>query len=307
MIKRLVSGLRAVAYLRRMFLFLAIMRCDALTHAQTSPPTVTVQPRNPSVSLGANVTFRATASGTLPLMYQWRFNDVALAGATNSTLTLSNISLAVGGGYVVAVTNVDGAATSSVATLNVDSTFTKITTGLIATEGGDSSGCAWGDFDNDGWPDLFVGNGTTRNFLYRNNCDGTFTKLTNALPAEARYGGSWADYDNDGWLDLFAASPNENSLYRNQRDGRFVKVNPFAGSVSANSWSGSWADYDRDGWIDLSISNGGGNNNVLLHNNGDGTFTRITTGRIVLDGGATIGATWQDYDRDGWPDLYAAN
>src|SRR6185369_13126799 len=72
MIKRLVPGPRAVAHLGRVLLFLAILRLETLTHAQTSPPAVTVQPRNPSVSLGANVTFRATASGAPPLMYQWR-------------------------------------------------------------------------------------------------------------------------------------------------------------------------------------------------------------------------------------------
>jgi hypothetical protein len=192
--------------------------------------------------------------------------------------------------------------------LTVDPTFTKITTGLIATDGGDSSGCAWGDFDNDGFPDLFVGNGGTKNFLYHNNGDGTFTKLTNAAPAlNNGFGGSWADFDNDGWLDLFVANRSANYLYRNNSDGTFTKVAPFAGATGATSWSGSWGDYDRDGWADLFISNGGGNNNVLLHNNGDGTFTKITGARIVSDGGASIGAAWQDYDGDGWPDLFVAN
>ncbi|HEV8544280.1 MAG TPA: VCBS repeat-containing protein, partial [Verrucomicrobiae bacterium] len=191
---------------------------------------------------------------------------------------------------------------------NQSVTFTRITFGSIATDGGDSSGCAWGDFDGDGYPDLFVGNGGTKNFLYRNNGDGTFAKLMNSAPASiSGYGGSWADYDNDGRLDLFVANLGSNYLYRNNGDGTFTKVTPFAGATGANSWSGSWGDYDRDGWIDLFISNGGGNNNALLHNNGDGTFTKITVGRIVKDGGATIGAAWQDYDGDGWPDLYAAN
>ena len=291
-----------------MLIGLGMIRFASPLHSQTTPPTVSIAPRNPSVSLGAILTFRATASGTPPFTYLWRFNDAPLEGATNSTLVLTNIALHHVGAYTVIASNVNGTATSNAATLDVDPTFTKVTTGLIATEGGDSSGCAWGDFDNDGWADLFVGNGTSRSFLYRNNRDGTFVKLTNAVPAtEGRYGGSWADYDNDGWLDLFGASPGGNSLYRNRGDSTFAKITPFAGSSSANSWSGSWSDYDRDGWLDLYISNGAGNNDALLRNNRDGTFTRIAEGRIVRDGGTTIGATWQDYNRDSWPDLYAAN
>jgi hypothetical protein len=276
--------------------------------AQTAPPAITVQPRSQSVSLGANVTFRVSATGTPPLSFQWLWNSTPAEAATTNTLALTNVNLAQAGDYIAIVSNAGGAVTSGVAVLTVDPTFTKITTGLIATDGGDSSGCAWGDFDNDGFPDLFVGNGGTKNFLYHNNGDGTFTKLTNAAPAlNNGFGGSWADFDNDGWLDLFVANRSANYLYRNNSDGTFTKVAPFAGATGATSWSGSWGDYDRDGWADLFISNGGGNNNVLLHNNGDGTFTKITGARIVSDGGASIGAAWQDYDGDGWPDLFVAN
>jgi hypothetical protein len=221
---------------------------------------------------------------------------------------LTGVTVEQAGRYDVLAANDSGSVTSAVAVLTVDPAFTKITTGLIATDGGDSSGAAWGDFDNDGFPDLFVGNGGTKNFLYRNNGDGTFAKLTNAAPALVNgYGGSWGDYDNDGNLDLFVADQGINYLYHNNGDGTFTKVLSFAGATGRTSWSGSWGDYDRAGWLDLFISNGAGNNNMLLHNNGDGTFTRITTGAIVNDGGTSIGAVWQDYDGDGWPDLYVAN
>ncbi len=276
--------------------------------AQTVSPTITLQPRSQSVSLGANVAFRVTAAGTPPLSFQWLWNNAPAEAATNSTLALTNLALTQAGAYCAIVSNDGGSATSTVAVLTVDPTFTKIMSGLIATEGGDSSGCAWGDFDNDGFPDLFVGNGSTRNFLYRNNRDGTFTKQPIAAPAlDSGFGGSWGDFNNDGWLDLFVANRSANYLYRNNGDGTFTKVTAFAGATGATSWSGSWGDYDRDGWLDLFISNGGGNNNVLLRNNGDGTFTRITAARIVGDGGTSIGAAWQDYDSDGWPDLFVAN
>src|SRR5262245_54913378 len=112
MITRLVRGSRAATRLRFALLCLALGHLEAFTHAQTNPPTVSVLPRNPSVSLGAKVTFRATASGSLPISYQWRFNDVALQDATNNMLILSNITVPLDGSYTVEVTNVDGAATS---------------------------------------------------------------------------------------------------------------------------------------------------------------------------------------------------
>src|SRR6266480_2509730 len=208
-----------VQFIVALFLLLSCLPGECAL-AQTIPPAIASQPRSQSVSLGASVTFRVTATGTPPLSFQWLWNNRPAEAVTNSTFALTNIVLAQAGGYSVVVSNDGGAVTSAVAVLTVDPTFTKITTGLIATDGGDSSGCAWGDFDNDGFPDLFVGNGGTKNFLYHNNGDGTFTKLTDAAPAlNSGFGGSWADFDNDGWLDLFVANRSANYLYRNNGDG----------------------------------------------------------------------------------------
>jgi hypothetical protein len=288
--------------MRTLCLLLFALPCLAQT-----PPTISTQPRSQSASLGATVTFRVTASGTAPLNYQWHFKTADIEGAKTNSLVLSNLTVAHAGEYFVTITNSAGFTNSAIAVLTVDTNFIKITAGFFATDGGDSSGCAWGDIDNDGFPELFVGNGSTPNYLYHNNRDGTFTKMTNAPTKDTGYGGSWADYDNDGYLDLFIGANSANRLYHNNGDGTFTRVTNFPVPTGTVSWSGSWGDYDRDGWVDLFISNGGGNNNFLLHNNRNGTFTKITAGRIVSDGGASIGATWQDYDNDGWPDLYVAN
>src|SRR5215471_7423050 len=190
------SRVSGIAILARSFQALLLLMSYA--QAQTLAPTITSQPRNQSVSLGANVTFLVTATGTAPLTYQWLWNQDVIETATNASYILTNITVSKAGSYSVIVSNSAGSATSAAAILTVDTAFTKITLGLIATEGGDSSGCAWGDFDNDGFPDLFVANGTTRNFLYHNKGDGTFEKLTNAVPArDSGYGASWGDFDND--------------------------------------------------------------------------------------------------------------
>ena len=172
-------------------------------------PTITSQPTDISVILGANVINQVTAAGTEALTYLWHLNAVALAGATNRSLVLTNIQLAHAGNYSVVVSDSSGSVTSRVATVTLDSTFTKITTGSIVNDCGQSWGCGWGDYDNDGFIDVVVGT-TGHSFLYRNNGDGSFTKISNSPIVTAQSNGSepiWGDYDNDGFLDLFISDP----------------------------------------------------------------------------------------------------
>ena len=102
------------------------------------------------------------------------------------------------------------------------------------------------------------------NFLFQNNGDGTFTKITDGAVVTDSYGFgcAWADYDNDGWLDLF---------------------------------------------VNRGVSGGVGKDNAIYHNNGDGTFTPVTEGSLVHDGGQGKGCAWGDYDNDGFQDLFVAN
>jgi hypothetical protein len=285
-----------------------------IARATDTPPSILVQPRNQSVSLGADVTFRVTASGGSSAAFQWQHNQTILLDATNSILVLTNVQMVDAGDYVAIASNGFGSATSQVATLNIDPAFTKITFGPVVNDRGDSTGVAWADYDADGNLDFFMSNfGSPLNFLYHNNGDGSFTRIMTgeiATDDTNSEGCAWGDYDNDGDLDLFVAvGLNGNDLlYRNNGDGTFTKITTGSLVTSGGSSRGcAWGDYDNDGYIDLFVSNERGQNNFLFHNNGDGTFTKIISGKIVTDHGFSTGCAWGDYDNDGYLDLFVPN
>ena len=223
---------------------------------------------------------------------------------------------------------------------------------LLETTG---CGVAFYDYDNDGWLDIFLVNGTRlegfpagsqpTSHLFRNNRDGTFTDVT--LKAGVAHSG-WGqgccigDYDNDGWDDLFVTYFGKNVLYHNNGDGTFTDVSEKAG-VAGNGkrWNTGCAfvDYDRDGKLDLFVANyidmdlatapvpeSGpclyksvmvacgppglqGGKNILYHNNGDGTFTDVSEAAGILGANGTygLGVLTADFDNDGWPDIYVAD
>lgn len=190
--------------------------------------------------------------------------------------------------------------------------FTKITSGNIVNDGGNSGGCTWLDYDRDGWLDLFVTNKNNENdFLYKNNGNGTFTKITGGSIVNDGLndrGCSAGDYNNDGWTDILIICYQGQSdrLYKNNGDGTFsltLGVIP-----NDNDWGSgsSFADYDNDGWLDIFITNNN-SNNILYHNNGNNTFTRIINGPGGESGPLSYGCTWADYDNDGFLDLYVSN
>lgn len=193
-----------------------------------------------------------------------------------------------------------------------DGTFAQATDSGITVVPDQCYGAAWGDYDNDGWLDLIILNTWQCNYLFHNNGNGTFSRVTTGLVVTepgAAVGCAWGDYDNDGWLDLFVAcgGGQNNRLYHNNRDGTFTRIS--AGEIvndGGESQSCDWGDYDNDGWLDLFVANRLGNN-FLYHNNGNGTFTKITEGSIVSDGGESNGCAWADFDNDGWLDLVVSN
>jgi hypothetical protein len=290
------------------------------TASGSAQPIITKQPAPLSVSLGANVMNLVTATGTLPLTYQWRLNELALMNATNRTLVFTNVQLTHAGGYSVVVSDTTGSVTSQVATLTVDATFTKINAGEIVNDLANSWGGTWADYNNDDYLDLFVGNNGQNNSLYRNNRDGTFTKMTTSNvgtivnTSGINSGeGNWGDYDNDGHLDLFVATYGNDRLYHNNGDGTFARVTTgVVVTTTGNSEIGQWGDFDNDGFIDLFVSNIGtfaptSDQNLLFQNKGDGTFVRITSGPPVNLARRWTGGGWTDYDNDGDLDLFAAN
>jgi len=194
---------------------------------------------------------------------------------------------------------------------NGDETFTKITTGDIVNDPGGFP--SWGDYDSDGDLDLVVGGGGY-NSLYKNIGNGIFNKITYGdIVWNDGNSPCWIDYDNDDDLDLFVANYGDNNcLYQNNGNGIFIKITTgeVVNDSGAFSSGSSWGDYDNDGDLDLFVANGGFDaveNNFLYTNNGDGSFTKITYGDIVNDGGQSNGSSWVDYDNDGDLDLYVTN
>ena len=226
---------------------------------------------------------------------------------------------------------------------NGDGTFTDTTlnAGLVPTENGKGLGVVWGDYDNDGYPDLSIANDTTPDMLYRNNGDGTFIDIALFVGvalgmkgvALGGMGVNFGDYNNDGWLDLvvtnFEADPN--GLFLNDKDGAFVDeayAAKFGGiGTPYVGWGVDFVDFDNDGYQDIFVANGHIYDNAeeihegvntfssyaqLNHcflNLRDGSFSEVSgkSGLGLLINKVSRGATFADYDNDGDLDILITN
>lgn len=209
-------------------------------------------------------------------------------------------------------------------------------------------GVAFIDYDNDGWPDIFIVNGTdwpgrpskhSTPKLYHNNHDGTFTDVTHKAGLDIEIFGmgvAVGDYDNDGYDDLFVTAMGQSHLFHNNGNGTFTDVTQKAGLMGPKEFSTSaaWVDYDRDGKLDLVVGNyvqwsiegdlyctlDGKSKSYctpesykgtavrLWHNRGDGTFEDVTKKAGLGDPTSkTLGVALMDYDNDGWPDILLSN
>jgi enediyne biosynthesis protein E4 len=223
---------------------------------------------------------------------------------------------------------------------------------IIETTG---TGVAIFDYDNDGWPDIFIVNGTmldapsgasaATNHLYHNNHDGTFTDVTGKaglVHSGWGQGVCVGDYDNDGYEDLYVTYYGKNVLYHNNGNGTFTDVSGKAGVAGNGKQWGSgcaFVDYDRDGKLDLMVATYVNfdvttapkpgeridclwkgvpvmcgprglpwDSNILYHNRGDGTFEDVTKKAHIdqTNGHYGMSVSTLDFDDDGWPDIYVA-
>lgn len=183
-------------------------------------------------------------------------------------------------------------------------------------------GQAWGDYDNDGWLDLYVTDTDGPNRLYKNNGDGTFSisHLTDtvSLPNLESTGVTFADYDNDGWKDIYVVSRGPNVLFRNLEGRGFDNITALAGvNDPLDGKSASWGDFDQDGYLDLYVTNWScypdcgrpmyGDSDHLYRNRGDGTFENVTVYLGAQTVGAGHAASFLDFDNDGDLDIYLVN
>ena len=188
-------------------------------------------------------------------------------------------------------------------------TFSRLINAGMPTADGPRN-IAWADYDNDGDLDFYVGDAafnTATDFkgdFYRNNGDKTFTRVPLDQLAD---GGVWADYDNDGFVDLFIVDSGQpTSVYRNNQNGTFSVV-PGMFNQGAD-WTLAFADIDNDRDLDLLQvgRNGDITRNNLWRNNGNSTFTEMTTSAVnTTNMGSARGASWADFDNDGDLDLFA--
>lgn len=195
--------------------------------------------------------------------------------------------------------------------------FTKVTTGPVVTDGGDSRSANLIDYDNDGNLDLFITNGPQGgqvDFLYKGNGDGTFTRITGqdiATTSRASDGATFGDFDNDGDLDCYVATwwNQKNIFYRNNGNGTYTRDDTSSIALTnTHSEAATWVDYDADGWLDLQVCNSFGNlRNPLFRNNRDGSFTGDTSSAIGTDALVSRVGVWSDYDTDGDIDCFVAD
>ena len=286
----------------------------ALAACSSPPPEATVE-GDSSVLTGHAINLSGDASAQAdgnPLTYEWQISrapEDSMAQLTSIDLSTTSLTPDVPGEYEVSLTVSDGSRKSAPNAFVMQAMpwFTEVTTtagvpggGMQNFRNGFGPGASWADYNDDGYPDLYVSSAGP-NFLYRSNGDGTFTDVTAEAGVTApcnAYGVAWADYDNDGDQDLYVVCHSEdqgvsidhkasepNYLFRNNGDGTFTDVAPLAGVDHVAHGSGAtWVDFDMDGHLDLYVANFGiygegkegmGDANVLYRNNGDGTFTDI--------------------------------
>jgi hypothetical protein len=285
--------------MRIILLVLAIMAASTVW----SQPIITNQPQSLTNVAGTTAVFSVGATGTEPLSYQWQLNSSWLSAETNASLTLSNVQGASAGGYSAIVTNVEGAATSAVATLTV------VTPPSFAIQPAGQSVSLGANpvfsFAATGTPPFYY----HLRFQQTTDLPGSvslFSPLRGTLVVSNVQVANAGDYVV---IVTNVAGAATSQVAHLDVDPTFTKITSGAPVNELAGYGCAWGDYDNDGFIDLvvavafNIAQHTPNRNILFHNNGDGTFSKVTNTVVTTEARDWRGCAWADYDNDGNLDL----
>ncbi|HYC84783.1 MAG TPA: FG-GAP-like repeat-containing protein [Chryseosolibacter sp.] len=257
-----------------------------------------------------NLSFQVGGSANI---YQWQLNGQDVNGETLDTLARIVTAADYGVWTLVTANTISTGLQIYSAPITVivraEGMFAWATAGDLTNDGANSSlyGGAWGDYDQDGFEDIFtVGiSDTVRGHLYHNDGTGTFTRIPDSGFdfADGR-GGAWGDYNNDGYPDLFVpdasfaidSTDGKAAIYKNNGNGTFTEI-----SLNETAISGSWVDLDFDGDLDLSLEGTLNSKTIILRNDKNDIFTKVDVG---IEFGTQWSSVWIDFNNDSRPDYF---
>lgn len=302
-------------------LLLLLTLASATLIAQEAP-SISSQPQGGARSLGDRITLQIATTGTPTPSIQWLRDQVPVPGATGDTLTLTQLTAEAAGSYTAVVSNSVAAVTSEPAVVEVDTRFRFLADHPVSQETEfQIASFTWADYDDDGYTDL-LGSAKFRAFLYHNNRDGTFTKVTEGPMARAQHTGfnvwcpRWADLNNDGHLDLYVPTGGggfleKDQLFLGEGGGNFSQATALMTIDTFLNLHAALGDFDQDGRVDIFSSRLnselGAQTQVLYWAEANGSYTRAFSSVFAKESVRRgLGTSIGDFDGDGKTDIAMA-